>query len=135
MTNEFKTTSWDEAKPEAGQTGPRVGHAHVTDDFTGVIQGSAVTEYVTYYSGREGEWGGPGTYVGYSQITGSVDGRVGSFVLAHTGTFEGTTVSGKWTVVDGSGTEELAGLRGEGGFVSEHGDPATAYTFDYSLGS
>lgn len=129
MTNTFKTISWDEQQPEAGQAEPRIGQAHVKDEFAGVIQGNAVTEYLMYYVGQTG------TYTGYSQLTGSVDGRAGSFVLAHTGTFEGTTVTGSWSVVEGSGTGELAGLRGEGGFVSRHGDPATEYTFDYTLGS
>src|SRR5262245_3409976 len=95
--NEFKTTSWDEPKPEPGSLGPRIACAHVTDDFGGVIQGSAATEYVMYYSGQDSQWGGPGSYTGLSQVTGSVAGRAGSFVLAHTGTFEGTTVSGSWT--------------------------------------
>lgn len=129
MTNEFKTISWDEQQPEPGQATPRIGQAHVKDEFTGVIQGEAVTEYLMYYVGEEG------TYTGYSLITGAVDGRAGSFGLAHSGTFDATTVTGSWSVVDGSGTGELAGLRGEGGFASTHGDPAATYTFDYSFGS
>jgi Protein of unknown function (DUF3224) len=42
----------------------------------------------------------------------------------------GTTVSGDWFVVPGSGTGELAGLRGEGGFTAELGQGADI-TLDY----
>lgn len=40
-----------------------------------------------------------------------------------------------WTVVAGSGTDELRGLRGQGGFVASEGTPTTPYTFDYSISS
>jgi Protein of unknown function (DUF3224) len=45
-------------------------------------------------------------------------------------TLRGTTVSGDWFVVPGSGTGELAGLRGEGGFTAELGHRADI-TLDY----
>ncbi len=43
---------------------------------------------------------------------------------------EGSTVSGEWFVIPGSGTDELAGLRGEGVFVAELGQHASI-TLDY----
>jgi hypothetical protein len=42
----------------------------------------------------------------------------------------GTTVSGDWFVVPASGTGELTGLRGEGGFTAELGQGADI-TLDY----
>jgi len=39
-------------------------------------------------------------------------------------TLVGTSVSGTWFVVPGSGTGELRGLRGEGGFKAELGQRA-----------
>ena len=39
-------------------------------------------------------------------------------------------MSGEWSVIPGSGTAELAGLRGEGGFVAELGQSASI-TLDY----
>ncbi len=42
----------------------------------------------------------------------------------------GTTVSGDWFVVPGSGTGELAGLRGEGGFSAVL-DQGAEITLDY----
>lgn len=129
MSNEFKARSWDEQPPPEGHVGPRVAHAHTVDEFTGVIEGEAVNEYVMSYSGQ-GDGFGSGSYVGFGQITGTVDGRKGSFVVRHNGTFEGTAVRGSWSVVPGFGTGDLTGLRGEGGFVSGHGESATSYTFE-----
>ncbi|HEY6740467.1 MAG TPA: DUF3224 domain-containing protein [Actinopolymorphaceae bacterium] len=126
--NTFTSTSWEEERPSADEAGrPRVAHARTTNRFTGVITGSSVAHFVLYYSAGETEWGGPGTYHGYEQVTGTVDGRTGSFVLEHHGSFEGTTVRTSWTVVPGSGSGELTGLKGTGGFVATHGEPATRY--------
>lgn len=41
-------------------------------------------------------------------------GRAGSFVLQHTGTFNGSDVTGTCFVAPQSGTGELVSLRGEG---------------------
>ncbi|MND08508.1 hypothetical protein D3C83_311590 [compost metagenome] len=53
--------------------------------------------------------------------------------MRHAGEFTGSKVSGRWTVVSGSGTGELVGLSGVGGFTGMHGEEATPYTFAYSL--
>jgi hypothetical protein len=43
---------------------------------------------------------------------------------------KGTTVSGTWHVIPGSGTGDLMGLRGEGGFTAELGQHADIH-LDY----
>ncbi|HZC26204.1 MAG TPA: DUF3224 domain-containing protein [Actinopolymorphaceae bacterium] len=129
----FRTTSWDEKPPSDDDKGPRLSHAHTTTTFDGVVEGSSTADYVMYYSGQ-GEGWGSGTYTGLEQITGTVEGRSGSFVVQHAGEFGGTTVSTRWTVLPGSGTGALADLRGEGAFSGGHGEDAVAYTFDYQWG-
>ena len=131
MTNTFTFTSWDEAPAPEGHQGPRTAHAHTKNEFAGVIEGHGVADHVMYYSGQGDNWG-TGTFYGFEQITGTVDGRKGSFVLKHEGTFDGTIVRADWTVVEGSGTVELEGLAGRGSFVSTHGESTTSYTFDPS---
>ena len=54
-------------------------------------------------------------------------------MLQQVGTYEGTTARATWQVVPGSGTGDLTGLRGEGGYVAEHGQPQAPYTLDYDL--
>ena len=51
-------------------------------------------------------------YSGLERITGSLDGKSGSFVVQMTGKFDGSVATGDWTIVPGSGTGELKGLRG-----------------------
>jgi hypothetical protein len=71
--------------------------------------------------------------VGIERVSGRVGSRSGTFVVQDKGTLAGTTVSGTWFVVPGSGTGELEGLRGEGGFVAQLGegaDIALGYWFE-----
>jgi Protein of unknown function (DUF3224) len=129
----FRTLTWEEKAPEdQEQKAVRVSHAHTTSSYKGVIAGTSVSEYVMYYSGA-GEGWGAGSYRGYERVDGTVGGRSGSFILEHRGDSSGTTVSATWTVVEGSGTADLATLSGRGGFTSEHGDEATTYTFEHTF--
>ena len=74
-----------------------------------------------------------GVFRGYEQIVGNVGDREGSFVLEHVGSWAGSTVTTSWTVVDGSGTEALAGISGSGGYVAKHEIPETPVTLEYEL--
>jgi hypothetical protein len=63
-------------------------------------------------------------------VVGLLDGRRGSFVLQHEGTMQGTHMKTAWFVVPGSGTADLQGLRGEGGFEAELGQRGS-WTLEY----
>jgi hypothetical protein len=68
-------------------------------------------------------------------ITGTLDGRPGSFVLQGQGTYNGKTARGQSHVVEGSGTGGLAGLSGTGESVSTHDDyPFMPLTLKYDIG-
>jgi hypothetical protein len=73
------------------------------------------------------------SYVGMQRVVGSLGGRSGSFVLQVSGTFAEGLAQATWFVVPGSGTGELRGLRGEGGFPAQHGTSKVPYTLDYSF--
>lgn len=75
---------------------------------------------------------GSACFIGLERVVGRVGERSGSFVLQHNGTFEGGTAKATWFVVPGSGTENLQGLRGEGGFASGHAQQYTI-TLDYDF--
>ncbi|OLB64269.1 MAG: hypothetical protein AUI10_11800 [Actinobacteria bacterium 13_2_20CM_2_72_6] len=78
---------------------------------------------------------GTSTYVTFMYITGALDGRSGSFVLQGEGTYDGTTARSRYTVVEGSGTGELAGLRGTAESASTHEDyPHMPLTLNYDIG-
>jgi hypothetical protein len=99
----------------------------VTQSLTGDIEGEASTEYVMAYPSEK-----YASYVGMTTITGKVGGKQGSFVLQLTGTFDGNEARGTWFVVPGSGTGELAKLRGQGEFNAPLGSKLN-YSLDYTF--
>jgi len=131
----FTFTSWDEQPVSETEGGAKLTRATVENRFSGTIEGTSTVAYVMSYQPD-----GTAVFEGYEQITGSVDGRSGSFVLQHTGRVTNAdsptdfVVSCIWRVVAGSGTGELTGLSGSGGYTGRHGVTATPYTFDYALG-
>ena len=78
---------------------------------------------------------GTSSYVTLMHITGTLDGRAGSFVLQGDGTYDGKAARGQSQVVEGSGTGGLAGLSGTAESVSTHDDyPFMPLTLKYDIG-
>ncbi len=98
---------------------------HVTEAFHGDIEGEGAVRFLQAVRAD-----GSASFVGIERVTGSVGGRRGTFLLQDAGTVTGSVVSGTWFVIPGSGTGELAGLRGEGGFTANLGENADI-TLDY----
>jgi hypothetical protein len=105
--------------------GPALVRIHVVEDFSGDINGGGVAEFLQVARGED-----EASFVGVERVSGRIGDKSGTFVLQDQGTLRGTTVSGTWFVVPGSGTGELQGLRGEGGFAAELGHGADI-TLDY----
>jgi hypothetical protein len=105
--------------------GPVLTRIHVEESFDGDITGSGVVEFL-----QAGLADGRASFVGIERVTGRLAGRSGTFLLQDAGTVEGDVVSGEWFVVPGSGTGELAGLRGTGGFRANLGEGAEVH-LDY----
>ena len=105
--------------------GPVLTRIHVQESFSGDIQGDGVVEFL-----QAGRADGSASFVGIERVTGTLAGREGTFLLQDAGTVDGTIVSGDWFVVPGSGTGQLAGLRGEGGFRANLGEGAQVH-LDY----
>jgi Protein of unknown function (DUF3224) len=105
--------------------GPALVRIHVVEDFSGDIQGEGVAEFLQTTRGED-----EASFVGVERVTGTLAGNSGTFVLQDEGTLKGSTVSGNWFVVPGSGTGGLRGLRGEGGFTAQLGQRADI-TLDY----
>jgi Protein of unknown function (DUF3224) len=116
----YEPTPYDQP-PE----GPVLSRIHVEEEFSGDIEGNGLVEFLQAQVSEDAA-----NFVGLERLSGSVGGRSGTFLLQDQGTLRGTTVSGDWFVVPGSGTGELAGLRGEGGFTAKLGQGADI-TLDY----
>ncbi|NUP06782.1 MAG: DUF3224 domain-containing protein [Polyangiaceae bacterium] len=124
-----KTTSWDPKPYDELKDGPTLVEIHVTETFTGDIEGEGTVRFLQTLKKD-----GSASFVGVERIAGTLAGKRGTFVLQDEGTLVGTKVKGTWSVVPGSGTGELVGLRGEGGFEAELGQHASVwldYRFDH----
>ena len=105
--------------------GPVLSRIHVEESFSGDITGDGVVEFL-----QAALADGSASFVGIERVTGEIGGRRGTFLLQDAGTVQGNVVSGDWFVIPGSGSGELAGLRGEGGFRANLGEGAQVH-LDY----
>jgi hypothetical protein len=124
----FKVDSWDEEAYDELDDGVKLTRASVKQTFTGDLDGTGTTEWLMC-----GRADGTANFVGLVSVSGRLGDRDGSFVLENRGTFDGQVAAGPWSVVPGSGTGALAGLRGDGSFSAPFGSEATltlAYDFE-----
>jgi hypothetical protein len=105
--------------------GPALTRIHAEESFSGDITGAGVVEFLQA-AGADGS----ASFVGIERVTGQIGGRQGTFLLQDAGTVAGNIVSGDWFVIPRSGTGQLAGLRGEGGFRANLGEGAQVH-LDY----
>jgi len=112
----FAIKAWDEKPYSDGVDLPKLTRASVTKTFTGDIEGEGHVEYLMAYRAD-----GSAAFVGHERIAGQIAGKAGTFVLQRVGTFEGGQAKETYSVVAGSATGELRGLRGEGTSAVGHG--------------
>jgi hypothetical protein len=122
----FKIVSWDEEPFDEPESGPKLTKAHVKKSFEGDLIGTGNLMYVMTYLD------GGASFSGFEKVVGSFGGRTGSFVLRHTGSYDGEKATSECEVVPGSGTDELAGLSGTGGFSAGHAEEHEM-TLDYEV--
>ena len=89
-----------------------VGRYEIDKEWSGDFSGTSKGEMLTSFTESSGSM----AYVAMEQVTGKLNGKVGSFYLAHRATMtKGDDASGEMhiIVVKGSGIGELVGLSGE----------------------
>lgn len=123
----FQITGWDEQTYAEIEGSAKLSQAKVTQSYSGAIEGTSSVEYLMVYSVR-----GTASFVGIERVIGSVEGKPGTFVIQHVGSFENDKASSWWSIVAGSGTGELASLNGYGSYVAAHSGPAEV-VFTYNL--
>lgn len=127
-TGTFEMQTWDEQPYSEIDGGMKFTRASVTNAFHGDIEGETTLEYLMAYPDKDSA-----SFVGLERVVGRVGGRSGSFVLQHSGAFAGGAVQGTWLVVPGSGTGDLRGLRGTGGYVWDGQQGKSTFTLDYDV--
>jgi Protein of unknown function (DUF3224) len=112
----FAIESWDEKPYSEGQDLPRLTRASVRKRFTGDIEGEGQVEYLMMYRSD-----GSAAFVGLERIVGRIGGKTGTFVLQRIGVFENGQAKESYSILPGSATGELQGLRGDGSSAVGHG--------------
>ncbi len=115
----FAITGWEPSVYDEPALGPALGRATIKKAYSGALVGEGTVEMLT--CGQE-------AYIANERVVGTLDGRSGSFVLQHGGMRVGDqTINQFGAVVPGSGTGDLATLRGDARI--SHG----VLSFDYTL--
>lgn len=114
-------TSWEEKRIAEADAAHAVAAATFTTSYAGDLVGSSTCGLLICYLDGDPEDPGSlvGPYTGYEQVSGTLAGRTGTFVLAASGDHSEGVARTEVRVVPGSGTGELAGLRGEGHYAAD----------------
>ena len=104
-----------------------LGRMTINKRFTGELEAHSLGEMLATGTAIQGSAG----YVALERVTGSLQGRQGSFALMHFGTMNRGEASLQLKVVPDSGTAALTGLSGEMTIDIRNGQHF--YGFDFSL--
>jgi hypothetical protein len=96
------------ASVEEGVGDASIGRMSINKQFSGDLEGSSKGQMLSAF----GDVAGSAGYVAIERVTGTLDGRSGSFTLKHNGTMTRGVPDLVIDVVPDSGTDELAGLAG-----------------------
>jgi Protein of unknown function (DUF3224) len=112
---------------EGDSGGAALGRFSLDKKYEGPLHASAAGQMLSARAPVEGSAG----YVAIERVTGTLEGRRGSFVLQHSGSMGGGSMELSVGVVPDSGTGELAGLAGTLAIRIEGG--VHFYDLEYSL--
>ena len=110
------TVQNSQAKPYDQTASPALMELHLSETFTGDIEGESPVRALQVRRGEKSA-----SQVSMQRFRGKLGGRQGTFVLQGSEIVEKGKIKATWFVVPGSGTDDLSGLRGEGGFEGDFG--------------
>jgi Protein of unknown function (DUF3224) len=108
---------------------PYLGRMSSDKEFQGDLKAASKGEMLSVTTSFRDSAG----YVAVERVSGTLNGKKGSFALIHCGIMRRGSQELSITVVPDSGTEELAGLRGSMSIIIENGKHY--YDLDYSFGN
>jgi hypothetical protein len=119
------TVQNSEAKLYDQTASPALVEVRLTETFTGDLEGESPVRALQVLHADKSA-----SLVSMQRFNGKLGGRKGSFVLQGSETVADGKIKASWSVIPGSGTGDLAGLRGEGGFEGDFGKGSEG-TLDY----
>jgi hypothetical protein len=114
-----------ETKPCDPIVSPALMEIHLNETFTGDLDGESTVRALQVRRADRSA-----SMVSMQRFCGKLHGRQGTFVLQGVEMIESGKIKATWFVVPGSGTGDLCGLRGEGGFAGDFGKGSKG-TLDY----
>ena len=108
-------------------TPPNLGRRSLDKKYRGALQAKGLGEMLSAFGDVDGSAG----YVAIEFVSGTLQGRRGTFVLQHSGTMTRGAAELSISVVPDSGSDELQGLSGSMTIKIEDGKHF--YSFEYSL--
>lgn len=105
--------------------GPALIEIRLSETFRGNINGESTVRALQVRRDDQSA-----RMVSLQRFSGNLGGRQGTFVLQGAEYVEDGKIKANWFVVPGSGTDDLSGLRGEGGFEGHLGKESNG-TLDY----
>jgi len=119
------TVRSSDAKPYDQTASPALMEVRLAETFTGDIEAESTVRALQVLRADRS-----GSLVSVQRVRGKLGGRQGTFVLQGSEIVENGRIKATWFVVPGSGTGDLVGLRGEGGFEGSFGKGSEG-TLDY----
>jgi Protein of unknown function (DUF3224) len=116
------------AEPYDQTASPALMEIRLSETFTGDIAGESMVRALQVRRDDRSA-----SMVSLQRFRGTLGGRPGTFVLQGSEIVESGKIKATWFVVPGSGTGDLSGLRGEGGFEGDFGkgsDGTLEYWFE-----
>src|ERR1041385_1862242 len=129
MTNRASGTFEVKLNPQDQGADMPVGRMQIDKQFQGDLVGTSKGQMLMASSGSVKDSAG---YVAIEKVTGTLNGRRGSFYLQHNGVMTRGVGELTITVIPDSGTDELVGLRGKMNIIIAEGKHS--YEFEYTLG-
>ncbi|MFY1825854.1 DUF3224 domain-containing protein [Myxococcus fulvus] len=113
--------------PDAGAAESPIGRLSIDKRYHGELEGTGVGQMLATLDASQS-----GGYVALERVTGTLEGRKGSFTLMHTGSMSRGAFKVVGSVVPESGTDELQGISGAYEIqIDEKG--VHLYVLDYTL--
>ena len=110
------TVQNSEAKPYDQTVSPTLVEIRLIEAFTGGVDGESPVRALQVLRDDRSA-----CLVSVQRFRGKLGGRQGTFVLQGSETVENGKIKATWFVIPSSGTSDLSGLRGEGGFEGDFG--------------
>jgi Protein of unknown function (DUF3224) len=110
------TVQSSEADPYDQTASPVLMEIHLSETFSGDIDGKSPVRALQVLRDDKSA-----SLVSVQRFRGKLGGREGTFVLQGSEIVENGKIKATWFIVPGSGTGDLSGLRGEGGFEGDFG--------------